>query len=467
MTGARLSDDGGPGPFWRDHSWWHRLGRASGALWISTALTFLGTVVAARALGPGEYGDVVLALAVTGLVATLIDITLEEGVVHHGFKLLREERHGELRPLLRAAFWVDLGVGVVVTGLLLAAAAPLADIASANGTLDTQLVMLAAIVPFGTTIDGTTGAVLMLSGRAELRAWCQAAGHIARVIAMIAAIAAGGGAMAVVGAYAIAAVVQTVVQAWLAWRLAWRTWDRIPATVSQRSWLRRLTSFGIHSSLATTVQAGERSIIPVVIGALAGSTAVGLYAVAILPLTAVSILTTPLRLLVFPEQAKLAAEGAVAHLRASVRGWMAAALAVGVPGGVAAWFAMPWLIDTLFGDDFGAAVTAARVMLIAAVLHLAAAWSKTLPAAVGRPQLRSALTAVFLAINVGVTAALAANHGALGGAIGNLAAISFLLTAWLVLIERVLSGVARTPTAGPAPATPAVAAAARPGPSAR
>jgi O-antigen/teichoic acid export membrane protein len=467
MTGARLSEDSSQGPFWRQGGWWRRLGRASGALWISAALTFLGTVVAARALGPGEYGDVVLALAVTGLVATILDITLEEGVVHHGFKLLRDGRDGEMRSLLRAAFWVDLGVGVVVTGLLLAAAVPLANIAAADGGLDPELVMLAAIVPFGTTIDGTTGAVLMLSGRAELRAWCQAAGHVARVTAMIAAIAAGGGAMAVVGAYAIAAMVQTAVQAGLAWRLAWRHWDRAASTASQRSWLRRLTSFGIHSSLATTVQAGERSIIPVVIGGLAGSTAVGLYAVAILPLTAVSILTTPLRLLIFPEQAKLAAAGAVSHLRATVRGWMGISLAIGIPAGVAAWFAMPRLIETLFGDDFGAAVTAARVMVIAAVLHLSAAWSKSLPAAVGRPQLRSALTTVFLVINVGVTAALAANHGALGGAIGNLAAISFLLTAWLVLIERVLSGVARTTTSGPAPATPAAAVTARPGPSAR
>ena len=451
MGAGRLTNDEGEAPFWRRRDWRRSAGRTSAALWISAALTLLGTVLAARALGPLEYGEVVIALGVTGLVATLLDITLEEGVVHHGFRVLREGDPGALRSLLRAALVVDVGVGVVVAAVLVGAAGPLADIASAGDPLDPRLIMLAAVVPFGMTIDGTTGAVLLLAGRAELRGWCMAAGNVVRVVAMIVAILAGGGPFAVVGAYAVAAVAQTVVQAALAWRLAWREWDRTESTVAIRTWFRRLTAFGVHTSVTTAVQVGERSVIPVVIGALAGPVAAGYYAVALLPLTAVSILSAPIRLLVFPQQARLAAEGAVDQLRAIVRGWVRIALALAVPSAVAGWFAMPWLVNTLFGADFDPAVGAARVMLIAAVLHLAAGWSKTLPAAVGRPQLRSAVAGIFLVVSVGVTAALAAEEGAMAGALGNLAAISVVSVCWFLIVDRVLTGAARRPPVEPAP----------------
>ena len=451
MGTARLPNDDAETPFWRRRAWWRTAGRTSAALWVSSALTLLGTVVAARSLGPEEYGAVVIALGVTGLVATLLDITLEEGVVHHGFKVLHEGDAGDLRSLLRAALAVDLGVGLVVAAVLVGAAGPLADVAAAGSSLDPSLIMLAALVPLGMTIDGTTGAVLLLAERAELRASCMVVGNLVRVVALVVAIAAGGGALAVVGAYALAAVAQTVVQSVLAWRIAWRDWDRAVPSVAARTWLRRLTGFGIHTSLTTAVQIGERSVIPVVIGALAGTTAAGFYAIALLPLTAASILSAPVRLLVFPQQARLAAEGAVADLRTIVRGWVRIALAVAVPGAVVGWFAMPWLIGTLFGAEFEPAVGATRVMLIAAVLHLAAGWSKTLPAAVGRPALRSAIAGVFLVISVGVTAALAADHGAMAGAVGNLAAIAAVSVGWFLIVERVLSGVAPPPPVEPAP----------------
>ena len=57
-----------PSPFWKTRAWWRRAGWTAMAVYLATALAFLGTVVAARGLGPHEFGTVVL--AVTALFRT-------------------------------------------------------------------------------------------------------------------------------------------------------------------------------------------------------------------------------------------------------------------------------------------------------------------------------------------------------------------------------------------------------------
>ena len=80
---------GPPSPFWRTRAWWKRAGRTAIAVYVSTVLAFVGTAVVARGLGPQAFGEVVLAVAVATLIATLLDFTLEEAVVHHGYRVPR------------------------------------------------------------------------------------------------------------------------------------------------------------------------------------------------------------------------------------------------------------------------------------------------------------------------------------------------------------------------------------------
>jgi O-antigen/teichoic acid export membrane protein len=162
----------------------HRLVSSSIAIWGSTALGFVGTVVAARALGPPEYGKVALALAAATLVATLFDLTLEQGIVHHGSRALASGEIAELRSLVQAALLFDIGIGVVISGSMVILAAPIADIASA-GRLEASVMQIAALTPLAATIDGTTGAVLLLAGRPELRAWAMAVTNLARLAAIV------------------------------------------------------------------------------------------------------------------------------------------------------------------------------------------------------------------------------------------------------------------------------------------
>jgi O-antigen/teichoic acid export membrane protein len=247
-----------------------------------------------------------------------------------------------------------------------------------------------------------------------------------------------GGPAAVVAAYVLAAAAQSIAQGVVAWRLAIRHWMKAEKPADSH-WLRPLAVFGVHTSVTTSLLATDKSLIPIILGAVAGPATAGVFNIALLPITIAGLATAPIRMLLFPEQSRLAAAGDVGALRRSVRGYTGIGLAVGVPAAIAGFFLLPWLIPALFSDQFSDAVEPARIMLLSGVISLAIfGWAKTLPAAIGKPQLRTLISVLYLVLSVGLTAALAPAHGATGAAIANAVASTVTAAAWLLIAKRSL-----------------------------
>jgi O-antigen/teichoic acid export membrane protein len=431
--------------FWSQRKWWRKVGSTSIAIWGSTALTFVGSIVAARGLGPDDYGVVVLAIATASFVSIFLDLTLTDGVVYHGSRAIAAADFGNLRSLLRAAFFSDLAVGIVITALLVALADPVAQVAS-GGKMDPSLLRLAALVGLATTVDSTTGAVLLLAGRPDLQGWMMAVGNVTRLIAIVAAIQLFGSPASVIAAYVIAALTSALAQMVVAWQVAWKQWRQARPARSARSWVRPLLSFGIYTSLTTTLLSTEKAVVPILLGAFAGPAAAGFYNVGLLPLTIVFVGSAPLRLALFPEQSKLAARGDLQALRRTVRGMTRIGFALAIPGAIAAWFIFPALIPALFSEKFESAVAPAQIMLGAAVFQFAiGSWAKSLPAAIGRPKLRTAMSAAYMAISVGLTVLLGPGLESRGGAIATTAAAVSTSVGWWFLGDRVLRPQAMRP----------------------
>jgi O-antigen/teichoic acid export membrane protein len=420
------------------------------------ALGFVGTLVAARGLGPNRYGAVVLAVSVASVVAVFLDLTLEDAVVFFGSQALARGRYSDLRHLLRTSFTTDLVIGVTVVIGVVVAAGPLASLVG-GGPVDATLVRLAALSGLAVTVDGTTGAILLLAGRQDLRAFSLAWGSLLRLGLLWVAVRSGG-TEAVVMAFAGAALVGALTQAYLAWRVGWRRWLPDGARTGEGPGVRGLVTFGVHSSIYTSALALRRGAVSIVLGNAAGARAVGIFDVSMFPVSVADIASAPVKLSLLPEQARLAASGETEVLRQSVRWYTIVALAVGVPGAVAGWFLLPWLIGTFYSDAFAAAVGPARVLLIAALISLVMGWAKIFPVAVGRPQARTLITLAELAALVVLMVTLR-GHGAMGAAISVTGAMAIGAAAWWLTASRWLDWGARgakagavTP-AGPGPAT--------------
>jgi lipopolysaccharide exporter len=385
-------------PFWKTRAWWTRAGWTAIAVYLATVLAFLGTLVVARALGPREFGTVVLAVAVATLFATLLDLTLEEAVVHYGHRALAQGDTGSVMGLVRASLILDVAIGIVVSGSLVLLAAPLADLASA-GHLDPALVRLAALVTLASTAQSTMSGVLQVASRPDLLGWVTAWTNLARLAGVLVAVQIGT-AEAIIVAYAAGNAVGTVGNGLVAWRLARRRWAAEASSRVLRVPVGELIRFGFHTSITTSVAAANGALIPVILGRLAGPTAVGVFRVAMFPVFLADSASGPIRLVLYPEQARLSAKGDIAQLRRAIRGHTLAALALSLPFAVVGWFALPWVLPLLFSEQFDEAVLPARILLIAAVVRFSGAWFKTLPAALGRPELRTVLAVLELVVMI-------------------------------------------------------------------
>jgi len=420
VTEPPLRDEAQPSlPFWKTRAWWKRAGWTAIAVYLATGLAFLGTVVVARALGPREFGTVVLAVAVATLFRSLLNLTLEEAVVHHGHRALAKADAAGIVGLVRTSLKLDVAIGVVSSAMIVLLAAPLADLASA-GRLDPDLVRLAALVTIWSIADSTMSAVLQVAGRPDLRGWVMAGTNLARLVGVLIAVQIGT-PEAVIVAYAAGNAVGALTNWLIARGLVRRRWRTGTDSPVRRVPIRELIRFGFHTSITGSVAAASGALIPVVLGRLAGPTAVGEFRVSMFPVFVADNASGPIRLVLYPEQARLSAVGDHAQLRQAIRNHTLAALAVSLPLAVVGWFALPWLLPLLFSDAFDEAVLPARILLIAAVVRFSGAWFKTLPAALGRPELRTALALLELGVLVSLLIAFG-GRGSEGAAIAFTAA---------------------------------------------
>ena len=374
-----------------------------------------------------------LALATATLIATLLDLTLETGVVHHGSRALADGQLAELRGLVRGALLLDVAIGIAISGMVIALATPIAEVAS-SGWLEPSLIQLAALATLGATMDGTTGAVLMLAGRPELSAWATAATNLARLAAIVLAISAGT-AEAVVAAYAAGTAAGGICRALLAWRVGWRNWPAAGRRLGFKRWARKLAPFAVHSSLSTTVVSATDSLIQIVLGRVSGPAAVALFRVARLPEMVGGLASAPIRLVMFPENARFVASGRINDLERLLYRWSAISLALAAPAAVAGWFVLPGLITAIYGERFADAADAARILLVSAVLLFGFPWMKTFAAVIGRPQIASALAAVLLVVALPITAVYA-EHGQDAAAAGVSCGVTAMTAGYLWVARR-------------------------------
>jgi len=95
-----------------------RRAAAAAGTYVSIALGFAGSVVAARLFSTEMLGLYALVIASTGFFQALLDLTIEEALIKYGFRYIAREDWGRLRRLFRQAFAFKI-VGAVLGGVAL------------------------------------------------------------------------------------------------------------------------------------------------------------------------------------------------------------------------------------------------------------------------------------------------------------------------------------------------------------
>jgi O-antigen/teichoic acid export membrane protein len=209
-----------------------------------------------------------------------------------------------------------------------------------------------------------------------------------------------------------------------------------------------IRSFVVQSSIATGVISARTTLVPLVLGVVAGPTQVGLFRIAQTPQTGLAAASSPARLMMLTEQTRDWEKGERTRVLAGVRSyskWAGAVMVVTVP---LFFLALPWLIDVVFGSEYGGAVEAARVVLLAAAIHFAIGWTKSLPITIGRPRLRIVTHGLETIVVIPLVAVLGAEWGATGAAVAVLVSTVAFAAAWIVVIVRLRAEVAAAERSG-------------------
>ena len=198
-----------------------------------------------------------------------------------------------------------------------------------------------------------------------------------------------------------------------------------------------IRSFVLQSSVATGVISLRTTLVPLILGVVAGPTQVGLFRIAQTPQTGLAAASSPARLVLMTEQTRdWEQRRAQAHPRRDPqlhevgRGADAGRGAGLLPRDAVARRASCSATSTT------GAVTAARIVLLAAAIQFAIGWTKSLPVTIGRPQLRIVTHGLETLVAIPLVAVLGAEWGATGAAVAVLASTLVFAAAWLVVLVR-------------------------------
>ncbi|MEO0063118.1 MAG: hypothetical protein RLZZ08_1678, partial [Pseudomonadota bacterium] len=238
-------------------------------------------VIAARALGPREYGVLVLIHAYILSVDGLVNFPAWQAVVRYGYRPLREGRFGDLLRLLRFTTVVELTVGM----LAVLSAALFSGFIGRN--LDWPPEAFAFAIPYSfaalANTRSTPAGYLQAVRRFDLLGWHNSISPAVRLIGAGLAAAFGWGLAGFLWVWLIAALLEFV-SMWVFGFIVARKqfvghafWGPIGHI---RKELPGLGGFMLSANADASLSQLAPQMVPLVVGWILGPTAAGIYAIA-------------------------------------------------------------------------------------------------------------------------------------------------------------------------------------------
>jgi O-antigen/teichoic acid export membrane protein len=422
----------------------------------SMALAGIAAIVLARTLGPAGYGTYAWASAWVVALSIPAALGADQLLVREAGVALDSGAFPRLRALVRAAL-----ATVVLVALAAALLVLLGALVAGGGSSGRRSALLVAlpILPLAAVAAVAQGVLLGL-GRTTR---ALAPGTVVRqgvFLTLVLALTAAG-ALSASGAVALQLAATATATA-IVLVLLWRELARGPrAGAPGRGWLRESLPMGA----ATMFLAIDAQVGLLVLGATGQVAEAGVFAAALLCTAPFSLLLGAGRLPLMAAVARLGTAGERERLQRGLRTATRALVLLSAPIAALVLLA-PGLVLGLFGGDFSEGATALRLLAIAHIVNVLAAFNGTV--LIMRGHERAAMTAAFggLVLDAMLCVVLVPPLGATGAAIALLVSITARNVVNAVQVRRRLgidaTVVGRMPAGPAAPAPPAEPAAPSP-----
>jgi O-antigen/teichoic acid export membrane protein len=406
-----------------------RIGRNIGWLLGGRAFSAIVSIaylaIAARALGPARFGGFVLVLTYAQLIANLVQFQSWKGVIRFGAIHLAQNRPERLARLLgftATLDWASAAVGAVIAIVAVPFVAPLLHWSGAEqGT--------AAI--FGAVLLLSTGAtptgMLRLFDRFDLLTYTEAIAPLVRLLGSIAAWWLGGGIVAFLLVWGLAACGQTIGQ-WVA--ALFIRCSRI--AIGRRSFAlavnenSRLWRFMLQTNISNSLSLFWLQTGTLAVGSVAGAVQAGGFRIADRMAKGVIKPVETLTRALYPEMARLVATDERMVLRKVLirTSWIAAGFSFAIVG--IAGFAGGPILALVAGKEFEFASGYLFLLAISAAIDLTGFALEPFHNAHGRSGRVLRSRAVGAAVYAALLAILLPSIGAEGAAFASIGASSVM-----------------------------------------
>ena len=328
-------------------------------------VSFGGYIVLARLLAPKDFGLFAFASVFIVLLQTFTDQGMPDAIVN---RATLEKRH------LDTAFWFNMAVSLILTGLFWLAAPHAASLfhEPALGGILRWLVWMLPLSALGGIHQA------LLKRRLEYRT-ISIQGFVANAISAVVAVTLawhGFGVLCLVGQQ-LTNVTCLTLTSWVATR-----W--VPGLDCGRAELKELGSYSVHITTAALLDFVNRRADDFLIGLFLGTTALGYYSLAYrLLLTFTRVISSPFNSVAFSAFSRLQHEPEERRQMFGRLAQLVAALAFPSFLGLAA--VSPDLVRTVFGAQWLPSVPVLQILCFIGVLHSVVFLHGTLLRAAGRP----------------------------------------------------------------------------------
>ena len=388
---------------------------------VASALLGLGAVAfTARALGPFDYGVLALALSFVRAVEHIVTFQSWQALIRYGAPLTGPEHRDDLRVLLKFGLALDVGGALIAAALAAGITLVAGPLLGWSDRVQATVLVCCMMLPFN--LNGMATAVLRLFGRYRLAAYGPAMGSFARMLACSVGLATG---LDVVGF----AIVWTVTQSLGALLLLGQAFRVLRANgvtgvlaaplqgVGKR--FEGLWGFAWSTNLSLAIRSSANQLDVLVVGALAGPAAAGLFHIVKRAAKVAEQATAHIQTVLYPDVARMWAAGDKAGVRQAVRQveWMV--LAFGMAATLFLLAAAPWLLGWTAGPEFVVAAPLLVVQMFAVTLMMTGSASRSALLAAGRQrQVLNAAVVGTAAFHV-TALLLVSEMGAIGASIAH------------------------------------------------
>lgn len=401
---------------------------------LGSALGFIGSLAAAKYLGPAAFGSIVLLQAIIFAVDRLVNFQSWRTVIKYGADA-QEKGDGAFKEILKFGTLLDLVSACVGASIAVGVSFIAAD--KLEWSTETHRVALVYAALISLNLTGTPIAALRMFDRYKVFVVQRVVTGIVKVLGVLLAWVVDGGALWVLGGWMLGEFLGWIIVMLSGWAELRRRGLGDFMRANARHMEERhpgVWSFAILTNFSLAIRMGAKEVNDVLIGVVLSEHALGLFRVAKQFSVVIGMVSDALAQPLYPDMSRYAASREWSKLKEAFLGGMKLATIVVVP----AWLGLAVLGHWLIYFTAGAEFTDAHLVLVlyafgaavAAIFHGLAG----LPMALNRPTVP--LKAMLLATVVQYIV-LFAFVGSMGLTAAGLAMVAHyvtwaLVSAWFV-----------------------------------